>query len=645
MSHWTLGRKIGTGFGLMLALVALLAGWAVFGLNNVVQNSEVVVNGNRLKTSMVQREVDHLKWAAQVNAFLFETEATELTVQTDPHKCALGAWYYGEDRARAETLLPPLAPIFAKLEAPHAALHASAIKIAETMQRADLELSIQMEQRKTDHVRWVQQVEDALLDATAMQTGVQTDATKCAFGSWYHDPKIQALRQTDAAFDTAMAAIDAPHAKLHESGAQVNSMLASGDRPGAIAHFMAATKPLAGDVLAGIDGIIAWNAEKASAMATAQHIFANDTHPALAEVQATLQLINETVDQNLSSDAERMAEARRTNLVAGVVALVALILGSGVALLIVSSTNRSLRRVIASLREGAEQVAASAHQVAESSSGMAEGASEQAASLEETSASLEEMAAMTRQNADNANRVSGMVSMAGEAAEQGRAAMERLADGIDSIKKSSDDTAKIIRTIDEIAFQTNLLALNAAVEAARAGEAGKGFAVVAEEVRSLARRSADAARNTAQLIEEAQVKAGNGVAVSHEVGQILARIVENVQTMACPISDVASASIEQAKGVEQINTAVSQLDQVTQSNAANSEEAAAASEELSAQAAELNEMVNILTAMVGGTAANPARPVAGVQGAHAALVADDGHRTLPAPQRRGVSAAPATSRF
>jgi methyl-accepting chemotaxis protein len=186
-------------------------------------------------------------------------------------------------------------------------------------------------------------------------------------------------------------------------------------------------------------------------------------------------------------------------------------------------------------------------------------------------------------------------------AEGGNAAMDRMARAIADIKVSSDETAHIVKTIDEIAFQTNLLALNAAVEAARAGDAGKGFAVVAEEVRGLARRSAEAAKTTSRMIEEAQQNADKGVASSEDVRKVLASIITLVEKVSILIREVATAGNNQAKGIEQINTAVSQLDQVTQANAASSEEAAAASEQLSAQAMELNELVGqLLTIIKGG---------------------------------------------
>ena len=231
---------------------------------------------------------------------------------------------------------------------------------------------------------------------------------------------------------------------------------------------------------------------------------------------------------------------------AGGIAGLALVISMVVSVLLTRSITHSMNRIIQQLSLGADQIKGASGQVASSSQQLAQGASDQASSLEETSASLEQMASMTKQNADNANQANHLAKNASSLAGEGVNAMQRMTGAIDKIRNSANETAKIIKTIDEIAFQTNLLALNAAVEAARAGEAGKGFAVVAEEVRNLARRSADAAKNTADLIEGSQKNSEEGVAVTSEVAKSLTGIREAADKVATLIAEIASASKEQA---------------------------------------------------------------------------------------------------
>ncbi|MDP3151920.1 MAG: methyl-accepting chemotaxis protein [Archangium sp.] len=283
--------------------------------------------------------------------------------------------------------------------------------------------------------------------------------------------------------------------------------------------------------------------------------------------------------------------------------LVAAVLSVIMALTITRSITGPINRIISGLSAAGEQVASASSQVSSSSQQLANGASQQASNLEEVSSSLEEVTSMTRQNAENARKANSSAQESADAANRGAASMNKMNDAMQKIGSSATETAKIVKTIDEIAFQTNLLALNAAVEAARAGEAGKGFAVVAEEVRNLAQRSAEAAKNTAALIEEASRNAASGNAISEQVGGVLKEIVGGAQRVTSLVAEVATASEQQTSGVGQINTSVSQMDRITQSNAANAEESASASEELSAQAIELNEMVEQLSRLVNGAGA------------------------------------------
>jgi methyl-accepting chemotaxis protein len=252
----------------------------------------------------------------------------------------------------------------------------------------------------------------------------------------------------------------------------------------------------------------------------------------------------------------------------------------------------NLDDALVQVASGAVQVAAAANQISSGSQSLAHGASEQSSSLEEVSSSLQEMASMSKQNAANAKKARSLAEGTRASAEKGVDSMNRLSQAIDKIKASSDETAKIVKTIDEIAFQTSLLALNAAVEAARAGDAGKGFAVVADEVRNLAMRSAEAARNTATLIEASVKNSEGGVAINQEVLNSLQDITKQVSMVTEAVTEIAAASDQQSQGVDQITAAVEQINQVTQETAASAEESASCAEEMSSQSQEMQRLVD-----------------------------------------------------
>ena len=306
-----------------------------------------------------------------------------------------------------------------------------------------------------------------------------------------------------------------------------------------------------------------------------------------------ISLQNETATKNFGEG--RDATLRMSVILSAIGCVMAFV----IAFFITRSVTGPLSKIIAGITDGAEQVSAAASQVSSSSQQLAEGTSHQASSLEETSASLEEMSSMTKQNADNANQARVMMGEAGKIVEKVNRHMKDMAGAVSEITRSSEETGKIIKTIDEIAFQTNLLALNAAVEAARAGEAGAGFAVVADEVRNLAMRAADAAKNTSSLIENTigAVRKGNELTnATQEAFKENATISQKISQL---VDEIASASVEQAQGVTQVGKAVTDMDKVMQQAAANAEESAAAAEELNAQSEQMKDYIGALAKMVG----------------------------------------------
>jgi methyl-accepting chemotaxis protein len=281
--------------------------------------------------------------------------------------------------------------------------------------------------------------------------------------------------------------------------------------------------------------------------------------------------------------------------VGGMIILVTLIM----TVMITRSITKPIKNVVEGLLDSAGQVASASGQVSSASQSLAQGTSQQAAGIEETSASIEEMASMTKHNADNANQANTLMIDTSQVVNEANRSMGELTESMKEISHASEETANIIRTIDEIAFQTNLLALNAAVEAARAGEAGAGFATVADEVRNLAMRAADAAKNTTDLIEGTVKKIKKGSDIVGKTNEAFAKVAAGAKKVGEIVGEIKAASYEQAQGIEQINKAINEMERVVQKNASNAEESASASEEMSAQSETLKGFVGQLASLVG----------------------------------------------
>ncbi len=458
-----------------------------------------------------------------------------------------------------------------------------------------------MTARHVDHLTWVHGLEQYLLGAGAF-TG-QLDHTRCALGKWLYDPASRE-NVTDGELRSLLTALEAPHAALHASARDV-----TGRR--------------------GDEAQQAFQSRTLAALAATKDVIVN--------IEARYEALR---TQELNDLAHEGRRARTwTALGASLALAMAVLLAWGVSRNIAGL----LRQTVQSLREGAAQVTSAASQVSISAQGLSQGSSQQAASLEETSASMEEMGSITRKTADNAHHAARLSSETDRLVEASNAALQAMVESMEGIQESSGKVAKIIRTIDEIAFQTNILALNAAVEAARAGEAGMGFAVVADEVRNLAQRSAQAAKDTASLIEESVERAAQGGHHVRQVATSMTEITASVRQARALVEEVSTASREQAQGIDQVGRAVSDMERVTQATAATAEESAAAAEELNAQAElTLHELAQLEALIVRTPSTHadgaPSRAAVATTGPERPAVPLRLHRGSPAPSPGPASA-------
>ncbi len=319
----------------------------------------------------------------------------------------------------------------------------------------------------------------------------------------------------------------------------------------------------------------------------------------MAQRQEELQALFSNLGQLTITKMQTVEKRAKIIILAGVA--VAFFAGILVAIVLIRGVTGAIHRITQGMNEGSTQVAVAAGQVSSSSLSMAEGASRQAAAIEETSSSMEEMASMTKKNAENATHADTLMKEVNQVVQRANGSMAQLTQSMAEISKASEETSKIIKTIDEIAFQTNLLALNAAVEAARAGEAGAGFAVVADEVRNLAMRAADAAKNTEKLIEETLMKVKGGSTLVTNTNDAFGQVSQSTEKVGSLVFEISEASKEQSSGIDQVNIAIADVDKVIQHTVVNADSSAASAEEMRSQAELLREYVEELVVLMTGS--------------------------------------------
>jgi len=615
-----LGKKFFIAFGSIILLLVVLMVVSFSGTGKIVGNATQVIEGNTLRTDLEQKYVQHLQWAQDVSTLLTDDNVTKLSVQTDYHKCAFGQWFYGEGRKHAEELAPELKPIIDQMEAPHKALHESAIKIADVFQQADQQLSNSLRDAKVAHLQWDATVKNTLLSNKNETTiNVIKDPTQCGFGKWLYSDKVKKIASEDPQFASMINEVEQPHRALHESVKIIEKYLKEGNKAQAQQYYNNTTEPIIGNLLKIIDKMVAWNDSKIQGMEKANEIYNTDTRTALANIG---NLFQEVIDQSknyIMTDQAMLGSAKSTRLTVITFGLIAVLLAILFAVIIargiinpikkgvkfakqvaqgdlmaevdVSQTDEigilatSLKQMVEKLRtivqdvvSGAESILSAGMQMSSTSQELSQGASEQASSAEEVSSSMEEMVSNIEQNAEN-SRQTEKIAMSSSGG------MKRVKDASEESLLSIRNIAEKIAIVNDIAFQTNILALNAAVEAARAGEHGKGFAVVAAEVRKLAERSKIAAG-------EIEMMSKTSVNATNESAKLINEMLPEIEKTARLVQEITAASMEQNSGADQINNALQQLNQITQQNAAASEEMATGSEELSAQAEQLKETVS-----------------------------------------------------
>ena len=612
-----LGKKMGTGYGIVLILLAIVTGWAINGITGIVGNARQVIEGNRLDGMLAQKEVDHLNWVSKVNALLTDDQVTRLQVETDDHQCGFGRWLYGEERKQAENLIPSLAPLFKAVEEPHRHLHESAVTIANQFKQADPMLPGILLARHIDHLNWAAGIRDAFLEHKKA-LNVQTDPNLCALGKWIQSPEGQkSYAQGSPEFQKTWRDMIDVHQSLHRSAIGINDTLAISPEE-AQKIFRDQTLPLLEKTLAHLNNLKDIAENGLMGMHQAADTYAETTVPALTEVQKLLGEIRGEAKRHIMTDEQMLKAAVGTRT--GVVVFSALAVLAGIALAVfiargivrpilkgvafaetvargdltaiidvdqkdeVGAMADAMRHmvdklgeIVSEVKSAADNVAAGSQTLSATAEEMSQGATEQAAAAEEASSSMEQMAANIKQNADNAIQTEKIaIKSSGDAGESGGA----VGQTVNAMKNIADK----ISIIEEIARQTDLLALNAAIEAARAGEHGKGFAVVASEVRKLAERSQTAAGEISKL-------STTSVEIAEKAGRMLNQLVPDIQQTAELVKEISAASNEQNSGADQINQAIQQLDQVIQQNASASEEMSSTAEELTSQAEQLQQTI------------------------------------------------------
>ena len=663
--------KFFIAFGSMILVLALLSIVSIWNIQLVISNAEAVINGNKLKFDIIQKEVDHLNWAAQLSNYINDDNIGDLNIQTDPTQCEFGIWLYGEGRKSAEELVPQLSAVLRDIEGFHTQLHDSAIKIENNYSSIDRTLGNFIREKELDHIVWKLGLLDYITDKDITSLQVQTEPAKCDLGRWLYSGEIDLLATDHQELGDLISKIIPVHEELHLSAVALETLVESGHTDEALVYFHTTIEDLSKKIMRYLDDIINWHNDELDAMARSRKIFTSETIVSLNNVRQKLQesaLITDTYIMTDDVMLERGQKAASTLLIISIIlGISSIVIAFILAFSFINPINKcvkfaqqistgdlnatldivqkdqigvlcdSLRTVVEGFKVKAEiiscfaegdltaevftlsendglglslkqmkkdlnfligqiatsvdQISSGAEQIAQASQNLSEGAASQASSTEEVSVMVNQISGQAAQNSENSAQARSISEKAAIDAEKGNQNMMDVVNLMEKINYGADDTKKIVKVIDDIAFQINLLALNANVEAARAGKYGKGFAVVADEVRNLAVKSAQAAKETSAKVEDSIKNIQNGSNAVQVSASQLDQIVSGSRQVSEILEEIAAASKNQNDGISQATSGLDQIDKITQENTGSAEETAAASEELSSQSLQLKGLV------------------------------------------------------
>jgi len=617
-----IGMKLSMGFGIVLVLLLAISGYSYLGFSKVdhlVHEAVELGEGNEF---MLEKQIDHLNWVNKLSDLIFKDSVTSVQLETDDHKCGFGKWLYGEDVKKLTAKDEGLASLLDEIKAPHRQLHESATNIMNTYVSFDPELEVLLADRWIDHLAWVKNLGNSMLTSEAFKGGL--DPTQCRFGKWFHSYQAE-----DPQFGDLLKKWEAPHAQLHESAQRIVEAMKKGDLEAARTIYHKDTLPALEKVASAYKETVGWIDQSVEKQKAAREIFHSDTLTALDGTKTLLQKVREHFKINSGKSVEQLGGGiDNTILYVIVLSLVAVLIGISASLLITRAIARPIKqgvdfarqmadgdftqtldidqedeigvlaealnnmvtnlgRMFKELTGGVETLSSSSTELSAISQQMSAGAEQTsgksntvATASEEMSSNMNTVAAAVEQAAANTNMIASaaeqMAATIKEIAQNSEKARSITGGAVSQAKNSASrvgelgqgakEISKVTETITEISEQTNLLALNATIEAARAGEAGKGFAVVANEIKELAKQTADATGEIKSRIEGIQNSIEGTITDIEEVPKVINEVNEIVSTIATAVEEQSVTTREIAENVAQASKGIQEVtENVTQS--------------------------------------------------------------------------------